>query len=96
MVNVMSKEIERMCDVFNAGIEADADSLFDFDGNQIADFSGYKKQCRHVAHAVNCYDELVEALHFVHRYAADEPEYRSSPAFEQVQSIINKAKGESK
>lgn len=86
----MSRPIEKMADVFDTGCESDADALFDSNGKQIADFSGLKKQCRHSAHAINCHDDLVEALEEVVLFLQEEG-YSLSEA--PIISLINKAKG---
>ena len=53
------KEYLKMADVFTDPVVNDADCLLNKDLGEIADFSGYKKQCRYAAHAINSHDELV-------------------------------------
>lgn len=53
------KEYLKMADVFDCEVESDADLMFSDSLGNIADFSGYKTQCRYAAHAINSHDELV-------------------------------------
>lgn len=53
------KEYLKMSDVFDCEVESDADLMFSDSLGNIADFSGYKTQCRYAAHAINSHDELV-------------------------------------
>lgn len=50
----------KMADVFDCEVESDADLMFSDSLGNIADFSGYKTQCRYSAHAINSHDELVQ------------------------------------
>lgn len=49
----------KMADVFDCEVDSDADLMFSDSLGNIADFSGYKTQCRYAAHAINSHDELV-------------------------------------
>lgn len=84
------RPIEKMADVFDTGCESDADAIFDNKGKQIADFSGLKKRCRHAAHAVNCHDDLVEALNDCVALLGIHGRYNTAL---RAQSVLNKAKG---
>ena len=53
------KDYLKMADVFDCEVESDADLMFSDSLGSIADFSGYKSQCRYSAHAINSHDELV-------------------------------------
>ena len=53
------KDYLKMADVFDCEVESDADLMFSDSLGNIADFSGYKSQCRYSAHAINSHDELV-------------------------------------
>jgi hypothetical protein len=55
----MSKQYLKMAEVFVDEVVSDSDCLLNKDLGEIADFSGYKKQCRYAAHAINSHDELV-------------------------------------
>lgn len=48
-----------MADAFTDPVVNDADCLLNEELGEIADFSGYKKECRYAAHAINSHDELV-------------------------------------
>ena len=54
----MNNEI-KMSDVFGRVI-ADADTLIAHGYGTLADFSGYKRECRYVAHAINNHDRMAE------------------------------------
>ncbi|MGL4754810.1 MAG: hypothetical protein ACRCXB_20765 [Aeromonadaceae bacterium] len=54
------KDYLKMADVFDCEVESDADLMFSYSLGNIADFSGYKSQCRYSAHAINSHDELVQ------------------------------------
>ena len=54
------KQYLKMADVFDCEVESDADLMFSDSLGNIADFSGYKTQCRYSAHAINSHDELVQ------------------------------------
>ena len=56
----MKKEYLKMADVFFNEVVSDSDCMLNKDLGEIADFSGYKKECRYAAHAINSHDELVE------------------------------------
>lgn len=56
------KQYLKMADVFDCEVESDADLMFSDSLGNIADFSGYKTQCRYSAHAINSHDELVQML----------------------------------
>lgn len=53
------REYLKMSDVFDCEVESDADLMLSDSLGNIADFSGYKTQCRYAAHAINSHDELV-------------------------------------
>lgn len=55
----MSNEM-KMSDVFSGDVVSDADTLIANGYGELADFSGYKKECRYVAHAINNHDRLTE------------------------------------
>lgn len=50
----------KMSDVFDGEVIQDGDTLLAKGYGELADFSGYKKEARYVAHAVNNYDELLD------------------------------------
>lgn len=56
------KEYLKMKDVFDCKVESDADLMYSDSLGNIADFSGYKTQCKYAAHAINSHDELVRKL----------------------------------
>ena len=56
------KQYLKMADVFVDEVVSDSDCLMNKTLGEIADFSGYKKECRYTAHAINSHDELVEQL----------------------------------
>jgi len=47
----------KMADVFSDDVVADADSLIASGYGVLADFSGYKKECRYTSVAINSYDD---------------------------------------
>lgn len=55
----MSKEM-KMADVFDGDVIDDADTLMANGYGELADFSGYKRECRYAAHAINNHDSLVD------------------------------------
>lgn len=57
------KEYLKMADVFDCEVESDADLMFSDSLGNIANFSGYKTQCRYSSHAINSHDELVQLNH---------------------------------
>lgn len=57
----------KMADVFDCEVESDADLMFSDSLGNIADFSGYKTQCRYSAHAINSHDELVAEVERLRR-----------------------------
>ncbi len=50
----------KMSDVFDGEVVQDGDTLLAKGYGELADFSGYKKEARYVAHAVNNHDRMVE------------------------------------
>lgn len=54
------KEYLKMSDAFDCEVESDADLMYSDSLGNIADFSGYKTQCKYASHAINSHDELVE------------------------------------
>lgn len=50
----------KMKDVFPHGVINDADSLMAKGYGELADFSGYKKEARYAAYAINNHDRLTE------------------------------------
>ena len=48
----------KMSDVFDGDVINDADSLIAEGYGELADFSGYKRECRYAAHAINSHDKL--------------------------------------
>lgn len=76
----------KMSDVFNGHkVIADADSLIVDTHCELADFSGYKKECRYVAHAINSYDSMAEKIASQQKEIA---EYRS--VFASMSELVNK------
>ena len=55
----MTKEYLKMADSLVGEVFIDSDCLLSKALGQIADFSGYSKECRYIAHAINSHDELV-------------------------------------
>jgi hypothetical protein len=53
------KKYLKMGDAFDCEVESDAYLMYSDSLGNIADFSGYKTQCRYAAHAINSHDELV-------------------------------------
>ncbi|CAL9959636.1 hypothetical protein VPHK24_0050 [Vibrio phage K24] len=47
----------KMSDIFKGEVIQDGDTLIADGYGELADFSGYKKEARYVAHAVNNFDE---------------------------------------
>lgn len=58
----MAKEYLKMADSLVGEVFIDSDCLLSRAFGEIADFSGYNKECRNVAHAINSRDELVEEV----------------------------------
>ncbi len=52
----------KMSDVFDGEVVQDGDALLAKGYGELADFSGYKKEARYVAHAVNNHDRMVEEI----------------------------------
>ena len=55
----MAKEYLKMADSLVGEVFIDSDCLLSKALGEIADFSGYNKECRYIAHAINSHDELV-------------------------------------
>ena len=55
----MTKEYLKMADSLVGEVFIDSDCLLSKDLGEIADFQGYSKECRYIAHAINSHDELV-------------------------------------
>lgn len=53
-------EYLKMADVFTDEVKSDSDYLLNNELGEIANFSGYKNECRYAAHAINSHDALVE------------------------------------
>ena len=52
----------KMKDVFDGDVVNDGDTLIATGYGILADFSGYKREARYVAHAVNTHDLLIDKL----------------------------------
>ncbi|AUR87932.1 hypothetical protein NVP1106O_09 [Vibrio phage 1.106.O._10N.286.51.F7] len=50
----------KMSDVFDGEVIQDGDTILANGYGELADFSGYKKEARYVAHAVNSHDKLTD------------------------------------
>lgn len=87
----MTKTFEKMMDVFEGKVNADADALFNESLGDIADFSGYKKLCRHAAHAINMHDEMYELLQDL---LNAEGVITTSSNRKSVKKLLAKARGE--
>ena len=55
----MTKEYLKMADSLVGEVFIDSGCLLSKALGEIADFSGYNKECRYIAHAINSHDELV-------------------------------------
>lgn len=87
----------KMSDVFNGELVQDADTLFANGYGELADFSGYKKEARYVAHAVNNHDQLVEEnaelREMLEKYisAADSGSFgRMGQCYKDAKELLNK------
>ena len=54
-----AKEYLKMADSLVGEVFIDSDCLLSKALGEIADFQGYNKECRYIAHAINSHDELV-------------------------------------
>lgn len=72
----MTKEYLNMADVFTDDVKSDSDYLLNNELGEIANFSGYKKECRYAAHAINSHDELVAEVERLRELEADTMRYR--------------------
>lgn len=48
-----AKQYLKIADVFTDEVKSDSDYLINNELGEIADFSGYKNECRYTAHAIN-------------------------------------------
>lgn len=69
------KEYLKMSDVFDCEVESDADLMLSDSLGGIADFSGYKTQCRYSAHAINSHDGLVAEVERLRARVAELEEF---------------------
>lgn len=51
-----------MSDVFSGKVAQDGDTILADGYGELADFSGYKREARYAAHAINNHDSMVEEI----------------------------------
>jgi len=54
-----AKQYLKMADVFTDEVKSDSDYLINNELGEIADFSGYKNECRYTAHAISSHSSML-------------------------------------